>query len=371
MRIATATHLGPPLVDLAVAGGVSGSELRAAIGHFATGVTVITSARGDTHPLGSTANAISSVSLDPPLVLVCLRRESETLAALLQHRRFAVNVLGDGQHGVAQRFAKSSSAAQWEGIHYRRSPDGVPLLTDALATLQCALHDVSDGGDHQIVIGRVLDVEHASDHTRPLLFYRGEFAGLNEPAATSAARDVPLASRRPAHEPMPPDGLPEVFVPTPDGDMQLLAVDQEQHPNTSVIALIGSPRGSSGLPVYLHLGCLLGDALGHLHCSRRLALKGALRHIREQGAGVVVYHRDDSSPFAGCCLQPADAPASAHHEGALQALRQAIGELALGEVRLLSSPTAAPDLVLTEALGLQVASIEHFTLDAPVPAPAC
>jgi flavin reductase (DIM6/NTAB) family NADH-FMN oxidoreductase RutF len=91
------------------AGGVTGRELCAAIGSFATGVTVVTSTSPDGMPLGSTANAVSSVSLDPPLVLVCLRNDSETLAALLGHGHFALNVLHQDQIEHAQAFAKPSS----------------------------------------------------------------------------------------------------------------------------------------------------------------------------------------------------------------------------------------------------------------------
>jgi flavin reductase (DIM6/NTAB) family NADH-FMN oxidoreductase RutF len=158
-----------------VATHVAAEALRAAMGHFATGVTVVTVAGRP--PLGSTVNAISSVSLDPPLLLVCLRHESRTLAALLEAGRFGVNVLHEGQRSLAQRFARRD--ATWEDVpHLDGGGAGVPLLDGALATLECTLHDVADGGDHRIVVGRVLTVEHASQHVPPLLFYRGAFTGL-------------------------------------------------------------------------------------------------------------------------------------------------------------------------------------------------
>jgi 3-hydroxy-9,10-secoandrosta-1,3,5(10)-triene-9,17-dione monooxygenase reductase component len=149
--------------------------LRAAMGHFATGVTVVTVAGRP--PLGSTVNAITSVSLDPPLVLVCLRDESRTLAGLLKTGRFGVNVLREGQQPLAQRFARRD--ATWDGIDHSDGPStGVPLLDGALATLECAVHDIADGGDHRIVVGRVLTVEHPAEHIPPLLFYRGAFTGI-------------------------------------------------------------------------------------------------------------------------------------------------------------------------------------------------
>jgi 3-hydroxy-9,10-secoandrosta-1,3,5(10)-triene-9,17-dione monooxygenase reductase component len=146
------------------------ARLRAALGHFATGVTVVTAAAGEARH-GTTANAVSSVSLAPPLLLVCLRDESLTLAALLESRRFAVNVLHADQQALARRFARRGTG--WDGIAHR---DG--LLDGALATLDCAVHDVADGGDHRIVVGRVLAAEHPDEHAPPLLFYRGAYGAI-------------------------------------------------------------------------------------------------------------------------------------------------------------------------------------------------
>jgi flavin reductase (DIM6/NTAB) family NADH-FMN oxidoreductase RutF len=144
------------------------TELRTALGHFATGVTVVTAPDGDDWR-GSTANAVSSVSLDPPLLLVCLRDESLTLAALLESGRFVVNVLHAGQRALAQRFARRG--ATFAGVAH---DDG--RLRGALATFACELHDVADGGDHRIVVGRIHQADHPHEHTPPLLFYRGAYA---------------------------------------------------------------------------------------------------------------------------------------------------------------------------------------------------
>ncbi|HEY6891818.1 MAG TPA: flavin reductase family protein [Solirubrobacter sp.] len=152
---------------------VPARRLRAAMGHFATGVTVVTAAGSDGRRHGSTANAVASVSLEPPLLLVCLRDESLTLAALQDSGRFAVNVLHQRQRELAQRFARRG--ATWEDVAHR---DG--LLDGALATLECELHDVADGGDHRIVVGRVLTVEHPDEPSAPLLFYRGAYTALED-----------------------------------------------------------------------------------------------------------------------------------------------------------------------------------------------
>jgi flavin reductase (DIM6/NTAB) family NADH-FMN oxidoreductase RutF len=156
---------------MTVASDLEPARLRAALGHFATGVTVVTAAGADGARHGSTANAVSSVSLAPPLLLVCLRAESLTLSALLESGRFAVNVLHASQRVLAQRFARRG--AGWDGVAHR---DG--LLDGALATLECAVHDVADGGDHRIVVGRVLAAEHPDEHVPPLLFYRGAYTGI-------------------------------------------------------------------------------------------------------------------------------------------------------------------------------------------------
>lgn len=150
--------------------------LRAAMGHFATGVTVVTA--GGHSPHGSTVNAITSVSLAPPLVLICLREDSLTLAALLAEGHFGVNVLREHQGPIARRFARRG--ASWDGVSYTAGPvAGVPLIAGALATLECAVHDVADGGDHRIIVGQVQAVDHPDEHVSPLLFYRGAFTRLS------------------------------------------------------------------------------------------------------------------------------------------------------------------------------------------------
>jgi flavin reductase (DIM6/NTAB) family NADH-FMN oxidoreductase RutF len=156
---------------------LTGPALRAAMGHFATGVTVIT-APGEP-PRGSTVNSITSVSLDPPLLLVCLSDTSLTLASLLDAGRFGVNVLREDQEALAYRFGRRD-AEPWSEVEHAAGPvTGAPLLCDALATLECTVHDVADGGDHRIVVGHVRAVVHPEALAPPpLLFYRGAFVAL-------------------------------------------------------------------------------------------------------------------------------------------------------------------------------------------------
>jgi 3-hydroxy-9,10-secoandrosta-1,3,5(10)-triene-9,17-dione monooxygenase reductase component len=170
MGLALVEDLGP---------SVTAARLRSAMGHFATGVMVVSAVSGDGTPHGSTANAISSLSLEPPLVLVCLRRRSVTLRAMLETGRFALNILDAGQEAMANRFAHPSSGLGWVGVDHRPGLTGAPLLDAALATIEADVHQLADGGDHRIVIGRVLAVEHPAEHVPPLLFYRGTYARLD------------------------------------------------------------------------------------------------------------------------------------------------------------------------------------------------
>src|SRR6202000_2539170 len=112
---------------------VSPADLREAMGLFATGVTVVTSVGADGEPVGTTANAVTSLSLDPPLVLVCFDLKSATLAAIRGHRAFAVNVLGQRQHQLSTNFAKRGLAAGWDDVTHQRGATGSPRLVARIA----------------------------------------------------------------------------------------------------------------------------------------------------------------------------------------------------------------------------------------------
>jgi flavin reductase (DIM6/NTAB) family NADH-FMN oxidoreductase RutF len=165
------------------AGGVGADVLRAAMGQFATGVTVITTRDRSGQPFGTTANAVSSVSLRPPLVLACLREESETLSALLERRRFAINVLHSSQTELSDRFAQRTAPDTWDSVAHRTVAE-IPLLEGAIATLRCELHDVADGGDHTVVVGHVIGLDRLSADSDPLLFYAGSYRRIGDPPPT-------------------------------------------------------------------------------------------------------------------------------------------------------------------------------------------
>ena len=134
---------------------VAAAEFRDAMGHFATGVTVVTSVGADGAPVGTTANAVTSLSLDPPLILVCFDLDSQTLQAIRGHGAFVVNVLAAAQRHLSANFARRGLAAAWDEVRHRHGPTGSPRLEDVLAVLECTVEHRLPGGDHEIVVGRV------------------------------------------------------------------------------------------------------------------------------------------------------------------------------------------------------------------------
>ena len=163
--------------------GVSPAQLREAMGHFATGVTVVTTVGPDGRPAGTTANAVTSLSLEPPLVLVCFDLKSATLAAIRDHGAFAVNVLGHRQRHLSANFARTGLAAAWDEVRHQRGPTGSPRLADVIAVIECTVEHSLPGGDHEIVVGRVRHAETNAEGMNPLLFWRGRYASLDESLA--------------------------------------------------------------------------------------------------------------------------------------------------------------------------------------------
>jgi 3-hydroxy-9,10-secoandrosta-1,3,5(10)-triene-9,17-dione monooxygenase reductase component len=152
------------------------ARFRAAMGTLPTGVTVVT-AGGPEGPAGATANAVSSLSIEPMLMLACLDRGSRTLLAVQAANRFGISVLHAGQEEIARAFAtKAPVADKWEGIAWSEH-DGIPAIDDALAFVACDLRDVIAGGDHVIVTGEVTGLEIGEGD--PLVFHAGEYRPLD------------------------------------------------------------------------------------------------------------------------------------------------------------------------------------------------
>jgi len=151
-------------------------QFRAVLGRFASGVTVITTHDADGRDHGMTVSAFSSLSLTPPLVLVCIDREASVHDALTSAEWVVVNILSAGQEALSRRFANLEADTRFDGVGFARAAHGAPVLDDVLAHLECRRRTTYREGDHSIL---VLEVESAAAlDARPLLYYRGGYAQL-------------------------------------------------------------------------------------------------------------------------------------------------------------------------------------------------
>ncbi|MEU6219580.1 flavin reductase family protein [Streptomyces sp. NPDC047022] len=157
---------------------IDGRALRTACGYFATGVTVITSGNG-VEDAGTTVNSFTSVSLEPPLVLICLHEKSRLLPVVQDARGFVVNFLTKQQESVAWAFS-GRQTARLEEIPHHRSAHGLPVLSEALAHLECRLSAEYDGGDHSILLGEVVGLGTPESEEHPLIFFQGAMRELGE-----------------------------------------------------------------------------------------------------------------------------------------------------------------------------------------------
>jgi len=152
------------------------ADLRACMGEFATGVTVITTIDAGGEPLGTTANAVTSLSLEPPLVLACLDARSRTLEGVRASGAFALNILRADQRATSDAFARTGHAGAWATCRRRAGASGVPLVEGCLAWVECAVENVVAGGDHFMLVGAVRSAERCDEPAQPLLFHRGRYA---------------------------------------------------------------------------------------------------------------------------------------------------------------------------------------------------
>jgi len=158
-------HMQPPPT-------LTSDDFRAAMGRFATGITVVTTVDGDGAPYGVTATSFASLSLDPPLVQWSLRNAAYSLSIFLQSRRFAVNILSAGQTALSRRFA-TPDIDRFAGQPTEPGLNGLSLLPGAVAWIECDLEETLAGGDHTILVGRVLRAR--TFEQTPLLHWRGAY----------------------------------------------------------------------------------------------------------------------------------------------------------------------------------------------------
>ena len=159
-----------------MATALTAREFRNALGQFATGITVVTVERERGSVFGMTANAFTSVSLDPMLILVCVEERAKILPHLHKKQRFGVSVLKHDQRALSEYFAQAQQDTEAEhrlGLRYRWTPEGVPVLNDTVVQLGCSVVAAHLAGDHTIIVGRVEDAEIQGGE--PLLFFRGEY----------------------------------------------------------------------------------------------------------------------------------------------------------------------------------------------------
>ncbi len=177
----------PEAIDRPIGASVDTRTFRNTIGLFATGVTVVAAMHGD-HLHAMTANSIASLSLEPPLVVFGVGKRAHLVEELRQSETFAINVLGEDQQALSSYFA-----GKWIGAEppaFRFLPwEGGPRLDGAVAAIGCTVYDWLEGGDHWIVIGRVVALYQAPEPRRPLLFYAGTYRRLDAEATPAPDLD--------------------------------------------------------------------------------------------------------------------------------------------------------------------------------------
>lgn len=152
-------------------------DLRRILGHFATGVTVITTKDREGTPFGLTANAFTSLSLDPPLVLICVDKTVQCYSCFEESKIFAVNFLSEDQEELSRRFA-TKGIEKFAGLRWREGRGGAALLDGTLGYIECTITQSYDGGDHTIIVGEIVGASAVGD--RPLLFFKGKYHRLPE-----------------------------------------------------------------------------------------------------------------------------------------------------------------------------------------------
>ncbi len=147
---------------------------RKACGLWASGVSVVTTLDNAGKPYGLTMNAVSSLSLSPPMFLVCVDNGSDTLSPMLETQLFCINVLSSSQQAISNKLAKKGDN-KFETVDWTLGQNGAPVISGALLTIECSIHNIYEGGDHQIVCGLVTNLITDEKNTEPLLYFGGNY----------------------------------------------------------------------------------------------------------------------------------------------------------------------------------------------------
>jgi flavin reductase (DIM6/NTAB) family NADH-FMN oxidoreductase RutF len=162
-------------------------RFRDALGQFPTGVTIITTVTSDGERLGMTISSFNSLSLDPPLVLFSIWREANSFASWQRAERYAINVLSENQEELSKKFARARGE-KWIGQTLLNGRTGLPLLPNAVIAFECEAYGRHDGGDHEIFVGRVVELhENHAKRGLPLVFFGGQYRRLGAVEANTPA----------------------------------------------------------------------------------------------------------------------------------------------------------------------------------------
>lgn len=175
---------------------IPADQFKSAMRRWGSGVSILTTRR-EGGIMGITVSSFCSLSLSPPLILVCVDKKARSHPLIERHRAFAVNVLKAGQERLSELAAgHAGDEGNWlEGVPYRKAATGAPILNESLAWFDCALEAIHDGGDHTIFIGRVEAAGHSEG--RPLLYYEGDYHRLAEPRPRHHSGPPPGGEREP------------------------------------------------------------------------------------------------------------------------------------------------------------------------------
>jgi len=155
---------------------ISNEQFRAAMSRFASGVTVLTTRDAAGFPHGITVSAFCSLSAEPPMILACIHKLTGSHYAFLEREQFIVHILSEHQRHISEQFAEPSED-KFVGVPYIDSENGLPKIEGALVTLECELEKAHDGGDHTILIGRIIEVKVLDD--RPLIYFQGDYRNMD------------------------------------------------------------------------------------------------------------------------------------------------------------------------------------------------
>jgi 3-hydroxy-9,10-secoandrosta-1,3,5(10)-triene-9,17-dione monooxygenase reductase component len=159
--------------------GIDGKRFRQVLGHLPTGVTVVTAHHRD-GPVAMSANSVTSVSLEPPLILFCPAKSSTSWPRIRESGRFCVNIFGAQHEAISRRFA-APGVDRFAGVAWHSRPSG-PALDDAVAWIECTIDAEHEAGDHVIVVGAVDSLDVRQDGGEPLVFFRGRYGSFSETA---------------------------------------------------------------------------------------------------------------------------------------------------------------------------------------------